>query len=131
LADYRWNESDFATGYDAAAALVHPYYVEIQDVILDQLELPADTETLVIDAGGGSGRLAERLLERFPECSAVVLDQSEPFLDLAREKLVPFGDRGEVRQARLQDDWFSDEERRPQAIVSMSAIHHLDRDEER
>lgn len=131
MADYRWNESDFATGYDAAAALVHPYYVEIQDVILDLLSFPNDKETLVIDAGGGSGRLVERLLERPPAASAVLLDQSEPFLELARRRLEPYGERATIRLARLQDDWSEGGQLRPHAVVSMSAIHHLDSGEKR
>lgn len=37
MTDYRWNEIDNARGYDEAAEQVHPYYQEIQQVILDHM----------------------------------------------------------------------------------------------
>ncbi len=135
MTDYRWNQLDKARGYDVAAEHVHPHYRELQEVILDALPLAtaidADPPTppaqdWVIDLGGGSGRLAERILERFPNASVGIVDQSEAFLELAREKLSRFGERVAFWQAPLQSDWPRDLPSAPRAIVSMSAIHHLD-----
>ncbi len=56
----------------------------------------------------------------------MVLDQSEPFLALAERRLTRFGSRACCMQARLQDDWLNLLPTPPAAIVSMSAIHHLD-----
>jgi SAM-dependent methyltransferase len=129
MSDYRWNQLDNARGYDAAAEHLHPHYREIQDVILDRLPfLPGDA-ALVVDLGGGSGRLAERLLDSFPQARVWIVDQSEAFLTLARERLARFGSRGVCHQARLQDDWSHVLPEAPAAIVSMSAIHHLDPNE--
>jgi SAM-dependent methyltransferase len=122
---YRWNIADHAAGYDAAAELIHPYYVEIQETILDRVARPRDAEFLLVDLGGGSGRLAEKFLARFPKASAVVVDQSEAFLEIAARRMAPFGGRGTCVTARLQDDWASQLAQPPTAIVSMSAIHHL------
>lgn len=126
MSDYRWNQLDNARGYDFAAEHVHPHYREIQDVILNSLPISQDDAGLVVDLGGGSGRLAERLLDRFPKSHVWVIDQSEAFLTLARERLCRFGFRGVCHQARLQDDWCRVLPEAPAAIVSMSAIHHLD-----
>lgn len=139
MADYRWNQLDNARGYDVAAEHVHPHYREVQDVILDALppvlELPFALGAglsppppvgWVIDLGGGSGRLAERILDRFPFASVGVVDQSDAFLTLARERLSRFGERAFFQQARLQSDWSRELPAAPRAIVSMSAIHHLD-----
>jgi tRNA (cmo5U34)-methyltransferase len=123
---YRWNQSDTAAGYDASAELVHPHYTTIQDEILKLLPHGTDDEFLLVDLGGGSGRLAERFLSRFKNARAVVIDQSEGFLELARKRLEPFSGRGECLLLRLQDDWPVRLTRRPSVIVSMSAIHHLD-----
>src|SRR5262245_4824835 len=137
---YRWNTSEFATGYDAAAEIIHPFYLAIQDAILDLLTLvlnsqlpPAESRTasperppLVIDLGGGSGRLVARILNKFPLASALVIDQSEPFLALAERRLASFGPRATCLLSRLQDDWPSQVPGPVTAIVSMSAIHHLD-----
>lgn len=138
MTDYRWNQLDKARGYDVAAEHVHPHYRELQDVILDALPLtpseaialgeglPTPPTEWVIDLGGGSGRLAERILERFPRASVGIVDQSEAFLTLAREKLSRFGERVAFWQAPLQSDWSRELTAAPRAIVSMSAIHHLD-----
>ncbi|MBP86609.1 MAG: hypothetical protein CMJ64_07835, partial [Planctomycetaceae bacterium] len=69
---------------------------------------------------------AERVLERLPRASAIIVDQSEPFLGLAERRLERFATRVTLVQARLQDDWSDGLTRQPTSIVSMSAIHHLD-----
>jgi hypothetical protein len=56
----------------------------------------------------------------------MVIDQSEGFLTLARARLARFGARSECVLARLQEDWCARLTAAPAAIVSMSAIHHLD-----
>jgi tRNA (cmo5U34)-methyltransferase len=97
----------------------------MQQKLLELLPLAEDQGFLLVDAGGGSGRLAALVLDRYPYARAVVVDQSEAFLELARARLAAFGDRGVTLLARLQDDWQEQLPDLPQAIVSMSAIHHL------
>jgi tRNA (cmo5U34)-methyltransferase len=126
MSNYRWNKTEFATGYDKAAAFIHPHYVELQQTILQLLPQAHDEAMLLVDLGGGSGRLAALFLERFPRATVLVVDQSEAFLALAEERLAPFGGRGTTLLARLQDDWTTQLPAPPVAIVSMSAIHHLD-----
>jgi tRNA (cmo5U34)-methyltransferase len=123
---YRWNTSDFAVGYDAAAEVVHPHYREVQDQILSLLPAELEGGGLVVDLGGGSGRLVERILDNRPGANAIVLDQSEPFLALAERRLARFGQRATCMMARLQDDWPALLPTAATAIVSMSAIHHLE-----
>ena len=129
MAEYRWNELDNARGYDQASEHVHPYYREIQDVILDRLAPGCDQTGWIVDLGGGSGRLAERILARWPNAKVCVVDQSQPFLTLAAERLGRFGGRAVCLPVRLQDDWSRQLPESPRAIVSMSAIHHLDTSE--
>lgn len=126
MADYRWNQLDKARGYDVAAEYVHPHYREMQDAILEALPFAAGEAGWVIDLGGGSGRLAERILEGFPNACVGIVDQSEAFLTLACDRLNRFGERAAFWQASLQSDWPRDLPAAPRAIVSMSAIHHLD-----
>jgi SAM-dependent methyltransferase len=123
---YRWNTSDAAEAFDQAAQFIHPFYLAVQDQVLAQLAFPAAAAFLLVDLGGGSGRLAERVLDRFAKARAVVIDQSEPFLALAQRRLHRFGPRAVFLKRRLQDSWSADLPESPQAIVSMSAIHHLD-----
>ncbi len=126
---YRWNVAEHAAGYDAAAEVIHPHYREVQQAVLEQITRPLQAEFLAVDLGGGSGRLAEILLSRFPNATAVIVDQSEPFLELARTRLERFGERARFVVARLQDHWAEALPAAPSVIVSTSAIHHLDADE--
>ncbi|MGD9854969.1 MAG: trans-aconitate 2-methyltransferase [Planctomycetaceae bacterium] len=126
MTEYRWNQSELAAGYDAGAALVHPYYVEVQDAILAEMEAAGATDGLTVDLGGGSGRLVERMLERWPRATAVIVDQSQSFLDLAQRRLDRFTGRVKFHCLRLQEDWRDAISDPAAAIVSMSAIHHLD-----
>src|SRR5262245_59867547 len=104
---YRWNTSDFATGYDAAAETIHPHYLEIQDQILRLLSavtcLLSPVPSRIIALGGGSGRLMERILDRWPQAHGIIIDQSEPFLALAERRLTRFGPRATCVLSRLQD----------------------------
>lgn len=124
-APYRWNTTAAAESYDRAAPAIHPFYTVVQDQILTALPFACDENFRLIDLGGGSGRFVGRFLEQFPNASAVVVDQSEPFLAIAERRLSCFGRRAHVIQSKLQDDWPSRLPAAPQAIVSMSAIHHL------
>jgi trans-aconitate 2-methyltransferase len=67
--------------------------------VLDRLELSGDER--VLDAGCGTGRVTEMLLERLPAGSAVALDGSSSMVELARERLARFGDRVEYVVANL------------------------------
>jgi trans-aconitate 2-methyltransferase len=59
--------------------------------VLDRLPLRGD-ET-VLDAGCGSGRVTERLLERLPDGHVVALDGSPAMVREAGARLAPAGDR--------------------------------------
>ncbi len=59
--------------------------------VLDRLPLAGD-ET-VLDAGCGSGRVTEQLLERLPRGRVIALDGSPSMVETARERLARFGDR--------------------------------------
>lgn len=126
MSQYRWNQHDVAAEYDTTAPLIHPYYAEIQRAVLDALPFDASAPVRLVDLGGGSGRLVEMFLNRWPRGTATVLDQSESFLAIAADRLQAFGDRVSTVSARLQDDWSPALEAPVDAFVSMSAIHHLE-----
>jgi trans-aconitate 2-methyltransferase len=79
--------------------------------VLDRLPLRGDER--VLDAGCGSGRVTELLLERLPRGRLVALDGSPAMLDEARVRLGRFGDRVEFVAADL---------RRPLPIEPVDAI---------
>lgn len=126
MTTYRWDVSDAAKTFDAAAPAIHPFYLAIQDEILRLLGEKPQPPKCVVDLGGGSGRLLERVLERFPASHAVLVDQSPPFLALAERRLAKFGARVTLIEKSLQDDWPAALPSQPDVLVSMSAIHHLE-----
>ena len=67
--------------------------------VLDRLPLSGDER--VLDAGCGSGRVTEMLLERLPRGRVVALDASGAMLEEARRRLVRHADRVEFVQADL------------------------------
>ena len=64
--------------------------------VLDRLALTGD-ET-VLDAGCGSGRITETLIERLPRGRIIAIDMSESMVAAARERLGPDAD---IRRADL------------------------------
>jgi trans-aconitate 2-methyltransferase len=67
--------------------------------ILDRLPLRGDER--VLDAGCGSGRVTQLLLERLPRGSLVALDASAQMIEVARGRLAADADRVEFVQADL------------------------------
>lgn len=68
--------------------------------VLDRLALLG--EETVLDAGCGSGRVTEKLLERLPAGRVVAVDGSPAMLKAARERLARFGRRVEYVEADLE-----------------------------
>jgi trans-aconitate 2-methyltransferase len=67
--------------------------------VVGWLELEGDER--VMDAGCGTGRVTERLLERLPRGRVVAVDGSSAMVEQARARLSPFGDRVEFAVADL------------------------------
>ncbi len=76
-----------ATTYDKVAVPMTRWGADV----LERLPLRGD-ET-VLDAGCGTGRVTERLVERLPRGRVVALDGSPAMVDEARERLARFGDQ--------------------------------------
>jgi trans-aconitate 2-methyltransferase len=76
-----------ATTYDRIADPQFRWGVAVLD------RLPLEGRETVLDAGCGSGRVTEVLLERFPDASVVALDGSPSMLEQARERLAAGGRR--------------------------------------
>jgi len=106
--------------WDAAEyhRLGNPQY-EWALLVLERLPLRGD-ET-VLDAGCGSGRVTEKLLERLPRGGVIAVDASHNMLEAAREYLAPrFGDRVRFVQADLVT---LDLEQVAEVVFSTATLH--------
>ncbi len=82
----------------------------------------------IIDVGSGPGAVLEIFLSRFPRAKGIWTDASCAMLDLAQEKLAPFGDRVEFRIADMTDLDGAGLPDEADVITTSRAAHHLDRD---
>jgi len=90
--------------------------------VLDRLELAGDEA--VMDAGCGSGRVTEKLLERLPSGRVLAVDASESMIEKAMEKL---GDRVDYLVADLTQVELSE----PVDVVFSTATFHWIADHDR
>jgi len=85
--------------------------------VLERLELRGDE--LVIDAGCGSGRITEALIERLPQGHVIAVDQSESMIEAARRRI---GERAELRVCDLLE---LQVEQPADAILSTATFHWI------
>lgn len=99
------------------------------DVIIDVVEQVVERpDPLIVDLGVGPGSLAVRLLRRLPEAQVVGVDADPLLLGLAEAAYPDIELR--LMEADLRtDEWFAalDVERAPDAFVSTTALHWMDR----
>jgi len=86
-------------------------------VVLDRLVLTGD-ET-VLDAGCGSGRITEALIERLPRGRVIAVDMSESMVTAARERLGPGAEicRADLLELELDEP--------VDAILSTATFHWI------
>lgn len=117
-----WHDQDAAAAWDMVSE-DSPARAEQLAMLLAVLAAAHVTD--VLEAGVGSGRVAERILDEMPGSRLLGLDGSRAMLDLARSRLERFGERAELREADLSDLALSDSG--PfDAVVSVQALHHLE-----
>lgn len=90
--------------------------------VIERMTLAGDEA--ILDAGCGSGRVTERLVERVPRGRVVGVDGSQAMIDAARERL---GDRVELRVADLLELRLA----APVDVVFSTATFHWIADHER
>jgi len=94
--------------------------------ILAQVVLMENESPHIVELASGPGILAEFLLERLPNTTYEGLDYSEPMLALARERTERFGERVQLHQVDLREHgWPSAVMCKPQAVISMQAMHDV------
>src|SRR5918998_23655 len=115
-----------AAGYDRSGPIIVPDYHEMHTLIVElsaeQLRRP---DARVIDLGAGAGRLLERLLDAYPQCTAVWFDNAEMMQQRARTRLERFGERVNYTLGNFRDaGWQAALTSTFTAVVSSHAIHH-------
>lgn len=117
---------EWAPSYDAQIREMVPRYDEIHETLLALLALRPPRRFL--DLGSGTGYTLRRVLDAFPDSTAVGLDVSGEMLERARQRLEGVAERVEIRASDIASPSI---EGAYDAIVSILAVHHLHADEKR
>ncbi len=81
--------------------------------------LPLEGDETVLDAGCGSGRVTEKLIERLPRGHVIAIDASQSMVEAARARL---GERADVRRGDLLE---LELDRPIDAILSTATFHWI------
>lgn len=120
-----------AEGYDRMAPLLVPGYDWLQEEVLHLLQVERMGGGCLLDLGAGSCIFLEKALSRNPALHGIWVDASPAFGEVARRRLARFADRLTYIISPLEEPWEAQLDQPIQAIASMSAIHHLEREEKR
>jgi trans-aconitate 2-methyltransferase len=93
------------------------------EAVVGWLDLHGDEH--VLDAGCGTGRVTERLLERLPRGRVIALDGSAAMIERARVRLAPFDDRIGYVVADLMEPLSLSLDGPVDAILSTATFHWI------
>ncbi|WCN39436.1 class I SAM-dependent methyltransferase [Aneurinibacillus uraniidurans] len=102
-----------------------PYGADQMKIMVQLVAELHDKPASILDLGCGDGITGEVLLQLYPEASGDFIDQSEPMLAKAEERLAAYPSI-RIIQADLETEKLSDITNRTyDCIVSSYALHHL------
>jgi len=110
--------------FDSIIIKLIPYYNQMIDALTDSIHFDNDSPIRIIDLGCGTGTVAKRISEKFPNSKIVCLDIASNMIDIAKNKLSEHKDvefiTGDFSNIDFDDKF--------DVIVSSLALHHLEND---
>ena len=101
-----------------------PDYTYVHDLFLELLRPTLSPGSLILDLGGGTGRIAGLLLDAFPSSRIIVQDISANMLSEVQHTLSRHTGRFECVEGDFFAEAFEIGHQRYNCIVSVHAIHH-------
>jgi len=124
---HQWQRPETAAAWEASGGAGLPTRAAQQELLLALLHESRVGDGSVLDAGVGSGLVAEAVLETLPRAELVGVDFSPPMLDLASDRLRRFGSRARLCSGDLSRPAEIElPRRRYEAVFSIQTLHHLD-----
>ncbi|HLU22099.1 MAG TPA: class I SAM-dependent methyltransferase [Bacillaceae bacterium] len=126
MATTNWQREDVTQHYLDQVRGGIPFGAEQVKVMLQVINHFHSNQKRIIDLGCGNGFLAEVLLKTYPESTAVLIDHSEPMIEVARKNMSEYEDRCTIIHGDFSHS--ITEYAEPNSIdcvVSGFAIHHL------
>jgi tRNA (cmo5U34)-methyltransferase len=110
-----------AQAFDAIILRLIPYYPEMIDALILAIPFEPSRPINVLDLGCGTGTIARRIVETFPQARITCLDLAENMIAMAKLKLAGCADTrfqvGDFNHYTFDDPY--------DVIVSSLALHHL------
>jgi tRNA (cmo5U34)-methyltransferase len=106
--------------YDRIIRTYIPGYEDMLDTVVWWLGSIVPENGKVIDLGGGTGALAEAILSKLPRMHVEIWDVDPKMMEIARERLSPFGGRATVAERS-----FLEKIDPCDAVVASIALHHI------
>jgi tRNA (cmo5U34)-methyltransferase len=113
-----------AKEFDEIIFKIIPYYSRMIEALMDSVHFSYDKSFRVIDLGCGTGTVAKRISEKFPNSEIVCLDIASNMIDLAKQKLSDHSKTSFITgdfSKTIFDGKFD-------LVVSSLALHHLEND---
>ncbi|NLG17688.1 MAG: methyltransferase domain-containing protein [Fibrobacter sp.] len=112
-----------AKEFDQIILKLIPFYDQMIESLVLSVPFSKDDHIEVIDLGCGTGTVACKIRERFPNSRITCLDIAENMIKMAQAKL------GEGPDYRVGDFYTFEFDRKYDLIISSLALHHLAEDE--
>jgi len=115
-----------AKEFDTTILKLIPHYTEMIDALVQSVPFKKDERISIIDLGCGTGTVAQKIKNAFPNAKISCLDLAENMIELAQKKL-----GGAIEDCYVCgfDDFVFD--KKYDAAVSSLALHHLADDEDK
>jgi tRNA (cmo5U34)-methyltransferase len=111
--------------FDETIMKIIPYYDQMIRVLTDSIPFDKNSEISIIDLGCGTGTVAKKISDKFPESRIYCIDLASNMIDIARNKLSGHRD---VEFIKGDFSTFSFD-RKFDVVVSSLALHHLENDQ--
>ncbi len=116
-----------ASEFDQIILKLIPYYNEMISALIAAIPFEASAKIKVIDLGCGTGSIANKVKETFPNAQVTCVDLAENMIEIAKTKLSLYSD---VRY-QVSDFYRFDFSDRYDVVISSLALHHLINDEDK
>jgi tRNA (cmo5U34)-methyltransferase len=113
-----------AKEFDEIILRIIPWYSQMIEALTDAIHYDSDQSFRVIDLGCGTGTVAKRISEKYPNAEIVCLDIASNMINIAKHKL-----SDHLNTKFITGDFSkADFDGKFDVVVSSLALHHLEND---
>ena len=113
--------------FDSIIVKLIPYYDQMISALIDSIHFNSTDTIRIIDLGCGTGTIAKRLADKFPNSKIVCLDIASKMIEIAKHKLSDHKNSefivGDFAKTDFADKF--------DIVVSSLALHHIETDNEK